>query len=98
MKTYFKAIVAINFGKREHDTGYPGLICHVPELSIPKNEEFSVEFTYNSTSMVRLEYRAIVTMVGIFEMGKYIFQGNVHQIEYLTFPAPTPSMGLWDLD
>ncbi|MBP7006547.1 MAG: hypothetical protein QG644_287 [Patescibacteria group bacterium] len=79
MTTYFRTKVKVGFGSKEHDTGYPGLICKIPELEIPKGEEFSVEYMYNN--MCILKYNLHYLPVEIFTIGKFLLEGDITQID-----------------
>lgn len=79
MKTYFKTCTTLGFGSKEHDTGYPGLIFRIPELKIPKNQVFLIEYMYNN--MCILKYELHYLPVEIFTIGKFLLQGEIKQVE-----------------
>lgn len=100
MTTYFKVLSTVTFGNQEKDSGYPGFFTNVPELFITKDEEFTVEYRYNSKEKVKLEYGLETLAVSIFEIGNYLLQGKIRQIERFTLNVPSfkGGKGLWDLD
>jgi hypothetical protein len=83
MKTYFKALSTVTFGSKEHNSGYPGFFSNVPEIFIIKDEEFSIEYRYNSEKKVRLEKGLEFVSVSIFEVGNLLLQAKIKQIDFL---------------
>jgi len=81
MKTHFLAISTVSFGNQEQDSGYPGFFPNVPTLFVTKDQEFSVEYMYNSTKKARLEFRLETLAVEIFEIGNYLLQGKIKQLD-----------------
>lgn len=81
MKTYFKVISKeIGFGKKSHDTGYPGLIITIPQVTLFGGDKFFVEIYGNDKARLQENEKSISFFIDILEFGQHILMGKVVQI------------------
>ena len=102
MKTYFKVVSFVSFGHKGYEIGYCNAKMSIPEVTINKDEEFSVEFeiTYENENQATLEYDSQNFTVTVSLIGRYLLKGRIRQIDFLTKVDDSSEYipkDLWDL-